>query len=320
MSETPDDAQVVAAFDELPVLPGSGLRHSWQVYPPGDQLGTLNRLTGAAVAGAAATVATGARVGLSLPIELPDPPLFDRQPVRHTVFSTGRNTWDDRLDGLYPQASSQWDSLRHIRAREDGFYGGWQGEPDTDPERLGIQNWARAGIVGRGVLIDLAEAGGFDPFEHHIFEVADLQRALEAQHTTLRYGDILCIRTGWVDRYLALDETGRRELASRFTQPAQRGWAGLSGSEEMSRFLWDSGAAAVVCDNPAVEVAPGDPAVGSLHRRLIPCLGFALGELFDLTGLAPACQQAGRREFLFASVPLNLTGGVGSPASAVAIF
>jgi kynurenine formamidase len=320
MSETPDDAQVVAAFDKLPVLPGSGLRHSWQVYPPGDQLGTLNRLTGAAVAGAAATVRTGARVGLSLPIELPDPPLFDRQPVRHAVFSTGRNTWDDRLDGLYPQASSQWDSLRHIRAREDGFYGGWQGEPDTDPERLGIQNWARPGIIGRGVLIDLAEAGGFDPFEHHVFEVADLQRALEAQRTTLRYGDILCIRTGWVDRYLALDEAGRRALASRFTDPAQRSWAGLSGSEEMSRFLWDSGAAAVVCDNPAVEVAPGDPAVGSLHRRLIPCLGFALGELFDLTGLGPACQQAGRREFLFASVPLNLTGGVGSPASAVAIF
>jgi hypothetical protein len=69
-----------------------------------------------------------------------------------------------------------------------------------------------------------------------------------------------------------------------------------------------------------VEVAPGDPAIGSLHRRLIPCLGFALGELFDFTALGSGCQQAGRYEFLFASVPLNITGGVGSPASAVAIF
>jgi kynurenine formamidase len=320
MTQTPDDGQVVVPFDELPVLPASGLRHSWQVYPPGDQLGTLNRLTGAAVTGAAATVRTGERVGLSLPIELPDPPLFGRQPALHTVFAAGRNTWDDRLDGFYPQASTQWDSLRHVRAREDGFYGGWPGDPDTDPEHLGIQNWARPGIVGRGVLVDLAADGGVDPFAQHAFEVADLRRALAAQGTTLRYGDILCLRTGWVDRYLALDEAGRRDLSARFEQAGQRSWAGLAGSEDMSRFLWDSGAAAVVSDNPAVEVAPGDPAVGSLHRRLIPCLGFVLGELFDLSALRSACQRAGRHEFLFASVPLNLTGGVGSPASAVAIF
>ena len=30
--------------------------------------------------------------------------------------------------------------------------------------------------------------------------------------------------------------------------------AGLAGSEEMSRFLWDSGVAALPCDNPSVEV------------------------------------------------------------------
>jgi kynurenine formamidase len=316
----PDDTQVVVPFDELPILPGSGLRHSWEVNPPGDQLGTLNRLTGAAVAGAAATVRTGQRIGLSLPIELPDPPLFDRQQVNHVVFSAGRNTWDDRLDNFYPQASSQWDSLRHVRAREDGFYGGWQGDPDSDPTRLGIQHWARQGVVGRGVLIDLTATGGFDPFEAHAFEVGDLTQALTAQGSTLRYGDILCLRTGWADRYLALDEAGRHELAMRFEQPAKRSWAGLAGSEDMSRFLWNAGVAAVTSDNPAVELAPGDPAVGSLHRRLIPCLGFALGELFDFTGLGPACQQAGRFDFLFASVPLNITGGVGSPASAVAVF
>jgi kynurenine formamidase len=320
MSAFLDDAQVVVPFDELPVLPGSGLRHSWLVYPAGDQLGTLNRLTGAAVAAATATVKSGTRVGLSLPIELPDPPLFGRQPVRHQVFAASRNTWDDCLDGLYPQASSQWDGLRHVRAREDGFYGGWQGNPDTDSDRLGIQHWARRGIIGRGILVDLAARADFDPFAQHIVEVADLQRALAAQGISARYGDVLCVRFGWADKYLALDESGRQELSERFEQPSKRSWAGLSASEDMSRFLWDSGIAAIACDNPAVEVAPGNPAVGSLHRRLIPCLGFAIGELFDFTALAAACHQARRYEFLFASVPLNITGGVGSPASAVAIF
>jgi hypothetical protein len=69
----------------------------------------------------------------------------------------------------------------------------------------------------------------------------------------------------------------------------------------------------------AVEVVPPDPRVGSLHRRLIPCLGFAIGELFDFAALAAACHREQRYEFLFASVPLNLTGAVGSPANAVAI-
>jgi hypothetical protein len=96
--------------------------------------------------------------------------------------------------------------------------------------------------------------------------------------------------------------------------------AGLAGSEEMSRFLWDSGVAALPCDNPSVEVVPADPADGSLHRRLIPHLGFAIGELFDFAGLARACRRAGRYEFLFTSVPLNVAGAVGSPANAVAIF
>ena len=320
MTTSVGNAKTFVPFDELPVLPASGLRHSWEIYPADDQLGTLNRLTGAAVATAAATVESGARVGLSLPIELPDPPLFGRQPVHHRVFAAGRNTWDDCLDGLYPQASSQWDGLRHVRAREDGFYGGWLGDPDADPGPLGIQHWARPGIIGRGVLADVAAAIDFDPFGQHIVEVADLQQVLAVQGVSLQHGDILCVRFGWADRYLALDEAGRQELSHRFEQPAGRSWAGLSASEDMSRFLWDSGVAVLACDNPAVEVAPGDPAVGSLHRRLIPCLGFALGELFDFTKLAQVCARAERYEFLFASVPLNITGGVGSPASAVAIF
>ena len=45
-----------------------------------------------------------------------------------------------------------------------------------------------------------------------------------------------------------------------------------------------------------------------LHRRLIPHLGFAIGELFDFAPLARACRREGRYEFLFTGVPLNVTG------------
>jgi Putative cyclase len=313
---------VVIPFDELPRLPGSGVRHSWDVHGPGDQLGTLNRLTGPVVAAATAAVRTGERIGLSLPLGLPDPSFFGRQAPKHTVFPMGPTAFDDRLDGFYLQCSSQWDGLRHIGAGQDGFYGGWRGSPDADPEPLGIQHWARRGIIGRGVLIDLTALApdGYDPFSQVVFTVSELEAALRSQGTTLRFGDIVCVRTGWTEKYLTLSVLERRELAARLVDPVGYTCAGLAGSEEMSRFLWDSGAAAVTADNPAVEAVPPDPAAGSLHLRLIPCLGFAIGELFDFAALAAACQREGRYEFLFTSVPLNLAGGVGSPANAVAIL
>jgi kynurenine formamidase len=87
----------------------------------------------------------------------------------------------------------------------------------------------------------------------------------------------------------------------------------------VARFLWDSGAAAVAADNPTVEVAPGDHRIGSLHRRLIPMLGFAVSELLDLERLADLSAADGRWDFLFVASPLNMPGGIGSPANALAI-
>jgi Putative cyclase len=100
------------------------------------------------------------------------------------------------------------------------------------------------------VLIDLAAGGGYDPFSHVAFCVADLEAALLGQGSSLRFGDIVCVRTGWIEKYLTLESAARRELAARLVDPFGYTCAGLAGSEDISRFLWNSGAAAVTCDNP----------------------------------------------------------------------
>jgi len=97
---------VVVPFDELPRLPESGLRHSWQLYGPDDQLGTLNRLTGTVVAAAAAAVRTGERTGLSLPLGVPDPSFFGRKAPRHTVFPMGPAAWDNVRGGVGSSANA----------------------------------------------------------------------------------------------------------------------------------------------------------------------------------------------------------------------
>jgi kynurenine formamidase len=323
------DDGVIPAFDALPRLPGSGVRHAWDVWGRGDNLGTLNRLTGPVVAAAASGVRTGERVGVSLPLGLPDPPFFGRKSFRHTFEPMGPAAWDDSLDGFYLQCSTQWDGLRHIGS-PDGWYGGWRDQPSADLGPLGIHHWAERGIVGRGVLADVAwhaspdgpgaRPGGYDPFTRVPIRPEDLADVLGAQGTELRPGDILCVRTGWTDKYLALDPGMRAAFADGMQDVSGYTSAGLAGSEDMARFLWDSGVAAVACDNPAVEVTPSDPADGFLHGRLIPGLGMAIGELFSFGALAAACARMRRYEFLFVSVPLNVTGAIGSPGNAVAIF
>jgi kynurenine formamidase len=304
------------AFDDLALHEATGMRHAWDVLD--HDLGTLERLTPALVAAAATVVRAGDVFALNLPVDVPDPPLFGREPIRHEIFALDRNSVDERLDAYYPQASSQWDGLRHIRARESGFFGGRTEDPRPGAGALGIEHWARRGIVGRGVLLDVERHRGetgtpFDPLGGEALTAADLAAAAGAQGVVLREGDILCVRTGWVGAYRALDADGRNALAA--TPRA----SGLRADEDMARWLWDRGCAAVCLDNPAVEVIPGDPSIGSLHRRLIPMLGFALAELLDLEGLSRACAADDRWEFLFVAAPMHLPGGVGSPANAVAI-
>ena len=306
----------LVAFDDLPVLEALGLQHAWDVLDR--DLGTLQKASEETVQAAMSSARTGTVVNLNLPITEPNPPLFGRSPVEHEVFYPDRNTLDDVLNAFYPQSSSQWDGLRHVRAREHGFFGGWTEAFAPGGGPLGMEHYAEHGIVGRGVLLDVVahrqrEGRDYDPLVGETIHADELRAIVAAQQVELRVGDILCIRTGWIEAHRAADPETRAQLAKTIRV------SGLAGSEDVARFLWDSHAIAVAADNPTVEVAPGDAAIGSLHRRLIPMLGFAVSELLELERLAGLCAADGRWDFLFIAVPLNIPGGISSPANAVAI-
>lgn len=301
-------------YEELPALGGTDVRHAWRVWGDGDRLGTLNHLTDAVCVQALRIPRLGRRVNLNLPLTLPDPPLYGRSPLRHRVFERDRNTVEDILDQFDPQSSSQWDSLRHIRAREFGFYGGVRAAADT----LGIHTMAQHGLVARGVLVDLprywaAVGMAVDPLTSRAVCAAELQRAAALQRVRFRPGDLLLVRTGWLSRYLSEGGVPQQHL----DMPT---CVGLDAGHATAAFLWDGRFAAVAADNPAVEVLPGDPRDGSLHRRLIPALGMPLGELWNLEELAAVCAASGRHECCVVSVPLNIPGGVASPANALAVL
>lgn len=309
------------SFDQLPAVEGAPPRSGWWLFGKDDQVGLFNLQTPERIVAAARLVQRGAMFPLNWELELPSPPLYGRGAVRQTIFRNP-NGHDDVLDNFFPQASSQWDSLVHVGHPEHGFYNGVTaadvtGQPGT---RVGIEHWARRGIAGRGVLLDVArflasEGRPIDARESVGVTVADLEACRVAQGVEIRPGDVLLVRTGWIAWYLQLDAVTRRMISS----PANFKAPGLAAGEEMARYLWDLHVVAACSDCPALEAWPPTPETGGfLHWYLLGLFGMAIGELWYLEALAEDCASDGRYDFFFTSAPLNKLGGVGSPPNAIA--
>lgn len=313
-------------FDDLPTLPDSDERHAWDVWGRDDQIGSLNWLGAEQVAHACTLSSAGLVVGLTCPLDEPNPGLFpSRTPYTHTITSTGHGR-DDRLDGLYPQFSSQWDGLRHVRYHQHGYWGGRQEEDLDERQELGIERWAHHGMIGRGVLLDvkryLDERGDpLQPDARRGITPALLDEVAAAEGVDLQQGDIVVMRTGWMEWYLKLPPEHRAALHGSVGRgPEPFACPGLDSRRETAAWLWDNRISAVASDNVAVEALPVRRADGFLHYRMIPLLGIAVGEMWLLGDLAKACSDLGRYEFLLCSAVLNLPGGVGSPANAYAVL
>lgn len=303
-------------YDDLEQIEKLGIRTSWGVLPT--SLGTIALQHPDAVAAAARAVQTGEVIALGVATDAFDPPLFGRTMVRNELVETSRNIFEDDIVGFNPQSTSQWDGLPHIRAREYGFY---SGITDLEQARreLGIQHWAARGIVGRGVIVDVERhfrswGRNWDPLLEDTVQPEDIERMLAADGVSLERGDVLLLRFGWLGAHRG------RVAAGEDIGDAGARFAGLASHERTARFLWDAGVAAIGVDNPAVESAPGNPVDGSLHRRLIPGLGFALAELLDLDRLAQRTAEIGRTTFLFVAAPCPVAGAVSSTANALAII
>jgi hypothetical protein len=312
-------------FSDLPLVEGTEERHAWDVWGRKDEIGTMNFIGPPEIRAASALVEEGRVISLSAPLNEPAPGLFPTRTAYTHVVERRSHGRDDRIDGLWLQFSSQWDSLRHVKFK--GKYWGGRSDEDVDGENaLGIERWAARGIIGRGVLVDaerfFVETGrGMPPQERTAITPEDLEEILAFEGVVSRPGDLVLIRTGWLGWYRGLGETERAALSGSVGRdPDPFACPGLDAGPATAAWLWDHRVAGTVSDNPALEALPVLREIGFLHYRLIPLLGMAVGELWDLDPLAEYCAARGRYEFLCSSGPLFVPGGVGSPSNAYAIF
>jgi kynurenine formamidase len=314
-------------YEELPLIGQTGERCSWDYFGPSDEFGCLNFITPSCRTRAAAAVRDGQTLSLSLPLNEPARQYWNgRKPYEHHIYTTMTGGRDDWLDDFHLQGSSQWDGFRHIKYKGLGFYGGRQDADIASSTDLGIQAWAETGIVGRGLLIDVpsymeSHSPGYDVNSRFAVGAGLLQDILDEQGEPVIPGDILAVRTGWLEWYLEQDEEKLDTLQQRFSEDrSAMAMIGLDPSRETAAWLWNHRISAIVFDTPMLEVLPYRREEGWAHRRIFCLLGLPFGELWRLGALARACTERGSRAFMLCSAPLFIPGGVGSPANALAIL
>jgi kynurenine formamidase len=296
-----------------------GTPNNWGRWGDLDQLGTLNLLTPERATAAAGLVQEGRTFALGMPVGHGAPYPGSRSEPLHGFFSTttdfivgdrGRYAMqasdDFVVTGL--QTLTQLDGLAHVAVDDVLYNGYWAGlvTAASGARRLGIHHLA-GGIVGRGVLLDVAAYQG-GPCDGAINR-GTLDAVAAHQSVEMLPGDILLLRTGFLGHWLeAQDPEVRR-------QP-------VGVDESTVSWMAENDVAMLAVDNAGVEFIQGLPHHPDLpfHRRAIKDLGLLLGEFFDLDELAAHCQSIARYVFLFVAQPLPFMNAVGSPLNPTALL
>jgi kynurenine formamidase len=291
---------------------------NWGRWGADDERGTVNLITPERVAAAAQLVRRGAIFDLGIPFDGagPQPGGGRINPVR-LMSETGA---DQEFPGAFHyaddyvfmplQAASQWDGLAHVYY-DDQLYNGFPAS-DVGPhgaKHCSIDKMAK-GIVGRGVLLDIARLKGADWLDGgYAITPEDLDAAAARQGVSVQSGDIVLFRTGWRTKF--------KVEADAAAFMAEEPGLGLACCEWLHRHE----VAVVASDNWAIEVLPGeiDTELLPVHMVLIRDMGMTLGEILDFDELADDCEADGVWEFLLTAPPIKFTNAVGSPINPLAI-
>jgi kynurenine formamidase len=196
------------------------------------------------------------------------------------------------------------DAPRHTVLNGCCYNGIRAGEPGS----RGTVESTRAGIAGRGVLLDVAGVRGVPWLEDgEPIRPEDLERSEEAAQTRIRRGDVIFVRTGYRKR-LPNGPTAR--YAHR---------PGLHAS--CLPWLYER-EVAVVASDVATDVVPHDYGELGLpiHTVGMWAMGLWLLDNCNLERLADFCREHRRSAFLAVIAPLDLAEGTGSPVNPVALF
>jgi kynurenine formamidase len=302
--------------------------NNWGKWGPDDEVGSLNYLGTAEVLAAVRLVRSGKTFTLAVPIgSVGGDPVWPgrrgsqrRQVLDESHWSSGKgpafpgglHCADDAIS-LSLQGSTQYDALGHV------WYGGklYNGYDAATTiggmAKASVEPIAEKGIVGRGVLIDMASHRGKECLtKGETFDHEDLLAAAKAQGVAIERRDILIVRTGFVESYFS---GGAAAFYEDFIEP------GLTYSAELVEWFARMEIPNLVTDTLANEVTidPSNGVALPLHCALMRNLGVTFTEICDLSKLAADCRSDGQWDFLYVAAPLKVVNGTGAPVNPMVI-
>jgi kynurenine formamidase len=303
---------------------------NWGKWGEDDQRGTLNYVTPEHVAAAAALVRRGKRISMALPFDADGPQtggfarfnpihLMTRDGADAIAGTTVRDFYGGR-DGylrgaddiiIMPlQCGTQWDALGHVIFEERIYNGYSANEVSSKGARKNDVCQASEGLVGRGVLLDIARWKGVEVLEPgYAISSDDLDGCARAEGVEVETGDFVLVRTG---------QMGERRA---------NGWGDYAGGSApglgLASVPWvaENELAGIATDTWGMEVLPNEAedVFQPLHVVFIVHMGLWIGEIFELEAIGADCAEDGQYEFMFCAQPLPITGAVGSPVNPIAV-
>jgi len=284
------------------------LPSNWGRWGADDELGTLNLITDEVRAKAAAEVWTGRWASLAQPIT-PNPMIsspfapttVDVSPVQQMMSHTGVGVAADlMLVTNHHAKSTHLDALAHW-SHDGEVYPGRPREQAVTPGGVTHASTAAfaAGILTRGILLDLAVDGPLPP--GYAVTSHDFEQAEQRQGVTVSSGDALVVRLGW-------------------TSSPVPGTPSPGISINAVRWMHDRGVAVFASDRGDAH-PPLDPDGPSpLHGVALGRMAMPLIDAVELDDLAALCRQLERYSFLLTAAPPRIHGLTGVPVNPIAVF
>ncbi|GGY28985.1 cyclase family protein [Streptomyces xanthochromogenes] len=294
--------------------------NNWGRWGADDERGTLNHISDEVVREAAGEIRSGLRVPLALPLQqdgvqtgvIPGRvnPLHTMVQINQEIFGPGTIACSDDAVTFGLQAATHWDALTHV-SHSGKIYNGRPAATITAHGGAEFSGIDKPGhVVSRGVLLDVARAKGLDRLAGgHAVTPEDLAEAEEFAGVTVRAGDIVLVRTGQIQVYLAGDKHGY-------------GYPSPGLSVRAPEWFHTRDVAAVANDTLTFEIFP--PEIEDLwlpvHALDLVEMGMLQGQNWNLEALSTACAETSRYTFLLSAMPEPFVGGTGTPVAPVAVL
>jgi len=312
---------------------------NWGRWGEDDERGAINLLTPERIVAAAETVSEGKSFTLGIEIagDQSAPRWPTRAPSEHFMtldkgyVESGKvnrdhvGGWESSDDVLhaYNHGTTHVDALGHVWY-DDKLYNGFDANSTKGGlDRCDIATVAEEGIVGKGVLLDVARHRDVDYLgRDERVTVDELRACADEQDVDVTDADVLLVRMGVIELfYDEGDAVYYEEYSDTWHGSEILREPGPTYTDDLANWFADADLALYGTDSISAEqvVSEETGTRTPLHPALLRDLGVLISELNWLQDLAADCAEDGRYEFMYVASPPKLDGGTGGILNPLAV-